>query len=313
LNTNNRWLAEDVGLPDNVVLWTLYHPQRHDINHAREKCNAWAQAKKIILLDQEGWFDGPEFEHDSRIMLYDSVVVDHPQIQSWMYWFREVAHVDRFTKLSSECESWHNKNCNYLFDSLLGTMWPNKSFVQQKIDQSAFKDCFLQGTKQPHYLQIDNDWVGGGGYSTATGRLDYRPGQQTDIAVFVPSKIYNNSWYSIVAEAHRPRIYFTEKTAKPMIAKRLFVLFGHQHTLKALKELGFKTFDSVIDESYDNIVHDATRWQAAWNQLEQLMQKDPRMIYEQIQTVIDHNYQHITQTNWYDLLVKSIRHELTRD
>ena len=90
-------------------------------------------------------------------------------------------------------------------------------------------------------------------------------------------------------------------------------MFSGPYWLRTFKKLGFKTFDSVIDESYDNIVHDATRWQAAWNQLEQLMQKDPRMIYEQIQTVIDHNYQHITQTNWYDLLVKSIRHELTRD
>ena len=292
MNTNNRWLAEDVGLPDNVVLWTLYHPQRHDINHAREKCDAWAQAKKIILLDQEGWFDGPEFEHDSRIMLYDSVVVDHPQIQSWMYWFREVAHVDRFTKLSSECTHWHNKNCNYLFDSLLGTMWPNKSFVQQKIDQSAFKDCFLQGTKQPHYLQIDNDWVGGGGYSTATGRLDYRPGQQTDIAVFVPSKIYNNSWYSIVAEAHRPRIYFTEKTAKPMIAKRLFVLFGHQHTLKALKELGFKTFDSWWDEGYDedpwDFKHLALRHNVDF--IDQQSQSTIQQWYNEMTPILDHNY-----------------------
>jgi hypothetical protein len=79
-----------------------------------------------------------------------------------------------------------------------------------------------------------------------------------------------------------------------------------------LKGLGFRTFDAVIDESYDSIEDDTTRWQAAWQQVELLMQQDPKLIYEQIQSVIDHNYQHITQTNWYDLLVKSIRHELTK-
>jgi hypothetical protein len=313
LNTNYAWLAKDVDLPDDVVLWVLYHPRRHDVTHAQEKCSVWPHAKKIILLDQEGWFDGPEFEFDSRITLYDSVTVDHPQMRTWLYWFRETILVDKFTNLSSECKPWHNKNCDYMFDSLLGTMWPNKSFVQQKIDQSVFKDCFLQGTRQPHYMQIDNDWVGGGGYSTATSRLEYRPGQQTDIAVFVPSTVYNNSWYSIVAESYRSRVFLTEKTAKPMIAKRLFVSFGHQHTLKVLKGLGFRTFDAVIDESYDNIADDTTRWQAAWQQVELLMQTDPKLVYEQIQSVIDHNYQHITQTNWYDLLVNSIRHELTRD
>lgn len=309
-NTNYSWLADHVGLPSDVVLWILYHPQRHTPTHAQENCTKWNSAKKIILLDQEGWFDGPEFEYDPRITLYDSVVLDHPQVRTWLYWFREVTLVDRFTNLSSQCQSWQDKNCDYLFDSLLGTMWPNKSFVQKSIDQSLFNSCFLQGSKQPHFDKVRNDWIKGGGYDQVNGRLDYRPGQQTDIAVFVPKEIYNNSWYSIVAESHRSRIFFTEKTAKPMIARRLFILFGAQHTLKALKQLGFQTFNTVIDESYDSISNDTDRWAAAWHQVELLTKQDPRSVYEQIQSVIDHNYQHITQTNWYDLLVNSIRDEL---
>jgi hypothetical protein len=47
----------------------------------------------------------------------------------------------------------------------------------------------------------------------------------------------------------------TEKTAKPIWAKRLFVMFGTPGFLKKLHELGFKTFDHVIDESYDSMLN----------------------------------------------------------
>ena len=37
-----------------------------------------------------------------------------------------------------------------------------------------------------------------------------------------------------------------------IFAKRLFVLFAEPFYLKKLKALGYKTFDSIIDESYDD-------------------------------------------------------------
>ena len=43
----------------------------------------------------------------------------------------------------------------------------------------------------------------------------------------------------------------TEKTARPLLTKTPFVLFGPKHYLRNLKKLGFKTFDPYINESYD--------------------------------------------------------------
>ena len=36
-----------------------------------------------------------------------------------------------------------------------------------------------------------------------------------------------------------------------IMARRLFIAFSGQYFLKNLRELGFKTFDGIIDESYD--------------------------------------------------------------
>lgn len=46
--------------------------------------------------------------------------------------------------------------------------------------------------------------------------------------------------------------WFTEKTSRCLQTGKPFLLLSGQHSLKRLKEIGFATFDSVIDESYDD-------------------------------------------------------------
>lgn len=52
-----------------------------------------------------------------------------------------------------------------------------------------------------------------------------------------------------------PYPYLTEKTLRPIACKRMFAIVGPMHTLKTLKDYGFKTWAELIDESYDSI-HD---------------------------------------------------------
>ena len=50
-----------------------------------------------------------------------------------------------------------------------------------------------------------------------------------------------------------PYPYLTEKTFKVILYKRPFVILGAKNSLRQLHKLGFKTFDSIWDESYDQI------------------------------------------------------------
>jgi hypothetical protein len=122
------------------------------------------------------------------------------------------------------------------------------------------------------------------------------------LSCFLPYKIYNQTWYSVICETWPDRIFYTEKLAKPLIGQRLFVLIGAQHMLKHLRNFGFKTFGTVIDESYDDIEENELRWQMAWNQIENLSNQDPKSIYEKIQSTVDHNYKLIMSQNWLDLM-----------
>jgi hypothetical protein len=56
--------------------------------------------------------------------------------------------------------------------------------------------------------------------------------------------------------------FITEKTDKCLYGMMPFVIVGNPFILKYLKTFGFKTFDSVWDESYDNILDDDMRMKA---------------------------------------------------
>jgi hypothetical protein len=75
-----------------------------------------------------------------------------------------------------------------------------------------------------------------------------------------------------------------------LFEKRLFVIFGAQGVLKRLCELGYQTFSSVIDESYDSEPDDTKRWTMAFNEVLKLLDADHQAIYEKIIPILEHNH-----------------------
>lgn len=63
---------------------------------------------------------------------------------------------------------------------------------------------------------------------------------------------YSDTFFSIITETGFDTCHFTEKTWKPILAEHPFVIQSGKGHLEILHELGFKTFDNFIDESYEN-------------------------------------------------------------
>jgi hypothetical protein len=95
-----------------------------------------------------------------------------------------------------------------------------------------------------------------------------------------------------VAETNPTQTAFlTEKTGKAIYGQRVFVLFGGHRALAQLQAQGYRTFEGLIDESYDEIVDDRKRWVRAWQAVEFLARSDPQLLYAQAQEILAHNYQ----------------------
>ena len=144
-----------------------------------------------------------------------------------------------------------------------------------------------------------NDFYSADTLETQKNNFGYHP----QVSALLPTEVYNNSHYSIVAETGAELSHFlSEKIAKPVFAKRIFVLFGSAGLLKHFRNLGFKTFDSILDESYDQEEDNFKRYVKAWEQCQFLATQDPVVIYNKAAFVLEHNQQHLLK--WSNQLDK---------
>ena len=104
---------------------------------------------------------------------------------------------------------------------------------------------------------------------------------------------YDSTCFSVVAESYMrsnhwekdPNSYKTEvseKIFKPLAFEHPFVVFGSVDTLSYLKSQGFETYDNIFDETYDVIMEDQARHQAAVASVLQAVDK-----YKQNELIID--------------------------
>lgn len=86
-------------------------------------------------------------------------------------------------------------------------------------------------------------------------------------------EIYLDSYIHIITETNFSKdIFPTEKLINPITVLQPFILFGAPGYLKYIKNLGFKTFDGFIDESYDNEYDDVKRFEMLCNEVYRLSQ-----------------------------------------
>jgi len=170
------------------------------------------------------------------------------------------------------------------------------------------KNKFLTSYNGNPYYGDSSKWLLATDDEIAGEPILYNNVQQANPGCVIPYRIYNQCLYSVVAETSgsRPNFY-TEKTGKPLLSKRIFVMFAGQHHLRNLRGFGFKTFDGILDESYDDIKDLETRYQQAWKQVEFLMNQDPVEIYKQADPILEHNRNHLMSTNWKEEMHEKIQ------
>jgi len=95
----------------------------------------------------------------------------------------------------------------------------------------------------------------------------------------IPFDAFARTWFSVVTETGMTGDdvgWITEKCLKPLVGFHPFVVLGSPHTLSDLRQLGFQTFQSVFDESYDSIVEPKKRFRAAYALVKDLAQREDK-------------------------------------
>jgi hypothetical protein len=113
---------------------------------------------------------------------------------------------------------------------------------------------------------------------------------------------YLNSYFSVVGgaifyEKELPNVAgLCEKTFKAMQKKHPFILLSTAKNLPLLHSMGYKTFDGLIDESYDNETDDNKRIQMIVNEIERLCnltQVELETFLIEAKKIVEHNFKNL--------------------
>lgn len=124
---------------------------------------------------------------------------------------------------------------------------------------------------------------------------EYTPGATlTDGFVAQSKQVYVNFLIDVVAETFTSGncFFVTEKTVRPMLLKKPFIVFGSRDFLAYLRQMGFRTFSDFWDETYDGYsgTERYNRILALIDSISCKSKDELEAMYWDMQYTLDHNY-----------------------
>ena len=137
--------------------------------------------------------------------------------------------------------------------------------------------------------QLPTDIINEEGDAAVSGNV----GITNDISSLGHENNWNSHYLNVVTETTvYTDVFITEKTLKPIIGKRPFVILGDHNIYKLLKDWGFDTFDDLFGTGY-NLPNYADRFNWVSSVIENLVVLDQNQLSEnliRLKPRLEHNY-----------------------
>ena len=187
--------------------------------------------------------------------------------------------------------------------ALFGELMTNEKFKNKNITSLGGVD---NNNPKGHYDMSDR--ILEGGYrNKKTIQEFYKTYDSTKHYTYDEDDLENNKASSFNEDAHRstfvniitessfsPKsVFFSEKTYKPILACQPFIMLCNPHSLKKLKEQGFKTFDKWWDESYDEETNFTKRFSKIIDIMEEISMWDMEKCFRitnEMEEILVHNF-----------------------
>lgn len=131
--------------------------------------------------------------------------------------------------------------------------------------------------------------------SLGVGMYHKKLGQTTHEILFpngiILSKLYRDTYFSLITEVNYnfPYSLRSEKIYKPLLAGHPFIVVSSKGYYKDLRKQGYKTFDGLIDESFDDIDDDDERLTKISDSVEKLLDSDLDQFLRESKPICEHN------------------------
>jgi hypothetical protein len=125
-------------------------------------------------------------------------------------------------------------------------------------------------------------------------RADDLTAEQHNNHALTVEEHYRNAYCNIVIETvfdadGSGGTFLTEKTFKPIKHGQAFVVVAPPGTLQVLRDLGYRVFDSAIDNTYDSIENNTARWIAVRGVIESIKHGNLEAFQHKCRADVEHN------------------------
>lgn len=176
---------------------------------------------------------------------------------------------------------------------------PHRRYLITELRKRSLLDRALWSCLEEHNTQghPDHTRVYADGISMTLKKLD--TGYDPEIppswidGVIYPRQ-YQHTWFTLVSETafEYPHSFRTEKIWKPILAGHPFLVCANSGFYKDLRNLGFRTFDRLIDESFDSIIDGKDRLDRLIDTVAWLCQQDLAEFWQASREVCLYNHRH---------------------
>jgi hypothetical protein len=284
----------------------VIEPDYENLNNLRELCEDLKFCDLVVIQSMEltvgVYHIMKEFDNDNFTFIVNGVCnssLKNAKVITNIIWMTSTAYYysTLFKHLMDKRLTPFSKK-QFKFDVMYGKPRDHRTFVRNYLTEFDEHPWFYQ---TPYYVKKDFSdrfypqnlkfWEDEIVVTNPEKELCTYHDVSIQMCQVMPFKVYNETNYSLICESFFDNrfSFFNEKISKPIIANRLFIVISGQYYLKNLKSLGFKTFDSVIDESYDLEPDNETRWTRALEQAVWLCKQDTDVVLKKITPILLHN------------------------
>lgn len=223
--------------------------------------------------------------------------------ENWPYGFTTLSSIGHFYLNKYQPKEFNpNKEIKKKFLFLNKIAKTERTYLYKKLKNENIFDNFYYTYNAINEPQFDESIsLEGSSVDTSGGMLPLDYYFETSFCNIVTE----SEFFSGTKDMHCYKtIFFTEKIAKPLNSFNPFIIVSCQHSLKKLKQLGFKTFDKWWDESYDNIENDYERLDKIAEVVKTINEysiEDCYRLYNEMQDTLIHNaelYQKFTSREY---------------
>ena len=115
--------------------------------------------------------------------------------------------------------------------------------------------------------------------------------------IYLKAEPYEDTYFSVVTETvyDYPYSFRTEKIWKPIAIGHPWIAVSGYGYYRDLRNLGFRTFNGIIDESFDLVVDDQSRLNRIVKIVNELCQQDLASFLKECYNVCKYNQQHLAE------------------